>query len=323
MQTAIVTGTAGFIGSTLSEKLLEKNFKVIGIDNFSDYYDFDIKNNSLKQCLVHENFSFINEDILNIDLKPIFNDASYVFHESGQPGVRESWGNSFHNYVHDNIMVTQKLLEISKSCDSIKKIVIASSSSVYGNQNGKMNEEKSLTQPLSPYGVTKLASENLALLYQKNYNLPISALRYFSVYGPRQRPDMAFCKFFNSILNKKNISVFGDGTQERDFTFIDDIVSATILAAENDCGDSAINIGGGHVISVKDVIKIMEDIVNSEISVSYDEKQLGDVKRTEADISKASKLLNYKPTTDIQTGLEKQFQYMQENLPLYSNLLNS
>ena len=220
-------------------------------------------------------------------------------------------------------MVTQKLLEISKSCDSIKKIVIASSSSVYGNQNGKMNEEKSLTQPLSPYGVTKLASENLALLYQKNYNLPISALRYFSVYGPRQRPDMAFCKFFNSILNKKNISVFGDGTQERDFTFIDDIVSATILAAENDCGDSAINIGGGHVISVKDVIKIMEDIVNSEISVSYDEKQLGDVKRTEADISKASKLLNYKPTTDIQTGLEKQFQYMQENLPLYSNLLNS
>ena len=323
MQTAIVTGTAGFIGSTLSEKLLEKNFKVIGIDNFSDYYDIDIKNNNLKQCLVHENFSFINEDILNIDLKPIFNDASYVFHESGQPGVRASWGNSFHNYVHDNILVTQKILEISKSCDSIKKIVIASSSSVYGNQNGKMNEEKSLPQPLSPYGVTKLASENLALLYQKNYNLPISALRYFSVYGPRQRPDMAFCKFFNSILNKKNISVFGDGTQERDFTFIDDIVSATILAAENDCGDSAINIGGGHVISVKDVIKIMEDIVNSEISVSYDEKQLGDVKRTEADISKASKLLNYKPTTDIQTGLEKQFQYMQENLPLYSNLLNS
>ena len=176
---------------------------------------------------------------------------------------------------------------------------------------------------MSPYGVTKLASENLALLYQKNYDLPISALRYFSVYGPRQRPDMAFCKFFNSILNKKDISVFGDGSQERDFTFVDDIVSATISAAENDCGDSAINIGGGHVISVKDVIKIMEDIVNSEISISYDEKQLGDVKRTEADISKASKLLNYKPTTDIQTGLVKQFQYMQENLPLYSNLLNS
>lgn len=323
MQTAIVTGTAGFIGSTLAEKLLEKNFKVIGIDNFSDYYDIDIKKNNLKQCFLNENFSFINEDVLNIDLKPIFNDVSFVFHESGQPGVRASWGNSFHNYVHDNILVTQKILEVSKSCDSIKKIVIASSSSVYGNQNGKMNEEKSLPQPLSPYGVTKLASENLALLYQKNYNLPISALRYFSVYGPRQRPDMAFCRFFNSILNKKNISIFGDGNQERDFTFVDDIVSATISAAENDCGDSAINIGGGHVISVKDVIKIMEDIVDSEILISFGEKQLGDVKRTEADISKANKLLNYKPKNDMYSSLQKEFEYIKKNSVLYSKAINS
>ena len=318
METALVTGAAGFIGSTLSEKLLKNNLRVIGIDNFSNYYETKIKKNNLKNCIKNENFSFLNNDLISMELKPLIEKSDYIFHESGQPGVRASWGNSFETYVKDNILVTQKILEISKSQKHLKKIVMASSSSVYGNQNGVMHEETSIPRPLSPYGVTKLASENLGLLYEKNYQLPVIALRYFSVYGPRQRPDMAFCRFFNAILNQKEITIFGDGRQERDFTHVNDIVSATFHASQFNDQGTVLNIGGGHVISMKEIIKIIQDIVKTEFSTSFTERQLGDVKRTEADISKAKKLLNYNPKTRIIDGLTDEYENIKSNLSLYA-----
>ena len=210
MKTALVTGVAGFIGSFLAERLLKDNFKVIGIDRLTNFYSKKIKLKNIEICKKNKNFSLIQKEIQKIDLIPIFKKVDYLFHMAAQPGVRTSWGKGFENYSINNILVTQKLLEQAKISKSLKKIVIASSSSVYGNQSCKMNESKTKTNPVSPYGVSKLAAEHLVNAYVENFNLPVIMLRYFTVYGPRQRPDMAFMRFVMKSILKKPITIYGN-----------------------------------------------------------------------------------------------------------------
>ena len=297
---ALVTGCAGFIGSHLVDKLLEQGYEVIGIDCFTDYYQKQIKEANISNALKNNNFEIIEEDILEMDKFP---DVDYVFHLAAQAGVRASWGKSFEIYTRNNIEATQKLLEFYKERE-IKKFVYASSSSVYGDAELPMNED-SLLKPVSPYGVTKLAGENLCYLYWKNYSVPTISLRYFTVYGPRQRPDMAIHKFVKAIFEGDDISVFGDGTQTRDFTYVDDAVEANILAAESDSIGEVFNIGGGSRISVNDLIKLIEDTVGKKAKIKYTEKQKGDVRDTWADVSKAKKELGWMPKVKIEEGLKR------------------
>ena len=319
MKTAIITGVAGFIGSSLAEKLLKDNFKVIGIDSFTNYYSLHIKEKNIENCLKNTNFSLIRQDIDSLDLSAIFENAEYIFHLSAQPGVRASWGKEFTVYVKNNISVTQKILESLKNNTTLKKFIFASSSSVYGNQSTIMNEDTSLTKPVSPYGVTKLAAENLVNLYYKNYEIPTISLRYFTVYGPRQRPDMAFNRFFCSIIKDKKLTIFGNGEQRRDFTYVDDIIDATINAATSDSVGEILNVGGGSIFSLTQIIEFMKEITEKELEINFEKEQKGDVKYTNADISKAKKLINYKPSTDIKYGLTQQYEYIKTNLNFYDD----
>ena len=302
---ALVTGSAGFIGSHLVDKLLEQEYEVIGMDCFTDYYARKIKETNISNALKSRDFEFIEEDILNMEKFP---DVDYVFHLAAQAGVRASWGESFEIYTRNNIETTQKLLEFYKD-RNLTKFIYASSSSVYGDAELPMIED-SLLKPFSPYGVTKLAGEHLCYLYWKNYNVPTVALRYFTVYGPRQRPDMAIYNFVKAILNGDELSVFGDGTQTRDFTFADDVVKANILAAESDSVGEIFNIGGGSRISVSNLINEIEKIVGKKAKIKYIEKQKGDVRDTLADVSKAEKGLGWKPKTEINRGLERFIKWM-------------
>lgn len=297
----LVTGGAGFIGSHLIDRLLESGYEVIGIDCFTDYYSREIKEANISNALNHRNFELIEEDILEMAEYP---EVDYVFHLAAQAGVRASWGKSFEIYTRNNIEVTQRLLEFYKD-KKIKKFVYASSSSVYGDAELPM-KENNLLKPVSPYGVTKLAGENLCYLYWKNYGVPTISLRYFTVYGPRQRPDMAIHKFVRTILNLNNeeITVYGDGTQTRDFTYIDDAVEATIIAAKSDSDGEVFNVGGGTRISVNELIKKIDDIIGKKANIKYIEKQKGDVRDTLADTSKIKKL-GWKPKVEIKEGLKK------------------
>ena len=323
MTRVVITGVAGFIGSTLAEKLLHDGHNVRGVDSFTNYYPLQIKEKNIENCLKHTNFSLIRQDLdSSPDLSTIFKNAEYVFHLAAQPGVRASWGKEFTIYIKNNISVTQKILESLKNNTRLKKFVLASSSSVYGNQSNIMNEETSLTRPVSPYGVTKLAAENLVNLYFKNYKIPTVSLRYFTVYGPKQRPDMAFTRFFHSIIKDKKLSIFGNGEQTRDFTYVDDIVKATINAATSDSVGEILNVGGGSVFSLSQIIEFMKEITEKEFEIDFNAEQKGDVKHTSADISKAEKLINYKSNTDIKYGLTQQYEYIKTNLNLYDGIIN-
>ena len=296
----LVTGCAGFIGSHLVDRLLELGYEVIGIDCITDYYPRGIKEANISNALKNKNFKLIEEDILNMNEFP---EVDYVFHLAAQAGVRASWGKSFEIYTRNNIEATQRLLEFYKDGE-IKKFVYASSSSVYGDAELPMRED-CLLKPVSPYGVTKLAGENLCYLYYKNYGVPVISLRYFTVYGPRQRPDMAIHKFVKAILNNEKITIYGNGTQTRDFTYVDDAVEANILVAESDIVGEVFNIGGGSRISVSELIKLIEDTVGKKANIKYVEKQKGDVRDTLADVSKAEAKLNWNPKVNINKGLKR------------------
>ena len=297
---ALVTGCAGFIGSHLADKLLEIGYEVVGIDCFTDYYPREFKEANISSALGNTNFRLIKKDIGEMDKYP---EVDYVFHLAAQAGVRASWSNSFEAYTRNNIEATQKLLEFYKE-KQIKKFVYASSSSVYGDAKLPMREN-SLLKPFSPYGVTKLAGENLCYLYGKNYGVPIVSLRYFTVYGLRQRPDMAIHKFVNAIVNDEEITVFGDGTQTRDFTFIDDVVEANILATKTDIIGEVFNIGGGSRISVNGLIHWIKGMIGKKANIKYIDTQKGDVRDTLADVSKAEKELGWKAKVEIEKGLEE------------------
>lgn len=296
---ALVTGCAGFIGSHLTERLLDDGFNVVGIDCFTDYYPREYKDRNIKNALEDKRFTLIEQDISSMRLFP---DVDYVFHQAAQAGVRNSWGDDFDTYTNDNILVTQRLLEYYKDCD-IKKFVYASSSSVYGDCELPMKETRML-KPVSPYGVTKLAAEHLCYLYSTNYGVPTTALRYFTVYGPRQRPDMAIHRFTKAILGGETITVYGTGAQTRDFTFIDDVVEANMVAAMRGLPGSVFNVGGGAQISVNELIGVIEASLASKATVAHIEDQLGDVKDTLADTT-AIRGCWWKPKVGIDEGIKR------------------
>jgi UDP-glucose 4-epimerase len=308
----LVTGVAGFIGSHLAERLVKEGHKVVGVDCFTDYYARENKESNIKKLRGERAFDFHEADILEIDLKAVLQDIDVVYHEAAQAGVRASWGANFKIYTENNVRATQRLLEAAKKV-RLKKFVYASSSSVYGDAESYPTHEEMRPMPVSPYGVTKLAAEHLCYLYYKNFGIPAVSLRYFTVYGPRQRPDMAFNKFIRAIFDGKEIPVFGDGTQTRDFTYIDDIIDANIAAMGTDRPGEIFNIGGGSRITVNDTIAIIERVCEKKARKKQIEKQKGDVIHTAADISKAQKFLNYAPKYDVEKGIANQVDW-QRNL---------
>ena len=235
---AVVTGAAGFIGSHLSERLLADGHDVVGIDCFTDYYRRARKEQNLEVARSHRNFSFEELDLVDADLTAALEGADVVYHLAGQPGVRPSWGHQFDRYVRDNIIATQRLLEHLKE-SSLKRLVFAGSSSVYGDAEAFPTRESALPRPVSPYGVTKLAAEHLANLYTRNFGIPAVSVRYFTVYGPRQRPDMAFARFMRALADGEPIEVYGDGEQTREFTYVSDAVEGTVKAASASGGSRA------------------------------------------------------------------------------------
>lgn len=299
----IVTGAAGFIGSHLCERLLkdEQNM-VIGIDGFIDPALKPVKRRNLKNLLHHPRFTFLDKNLLEIDWGKVMSKDDVICHLAGMPGVRSSWGNNFPLYAESNILVTQRLLEACKDV-SIKKLVYASTSSVYGEKSG-MVSENSFLSPLSPYGVTKLTGEYLCNVYNENDGIPITILRYFTVYGPRQRPDMAFHRFIEYMLKNKPIPIYGDGKQTRDFTYIGDCVEGTVAAIYGDhvIGET-INIGGKERKSILEVIKVLEELTGKKVAMDFIGKTRGEPRHTWADITKAEKLLHYQPKVSLKEGL--------------------
>ena len=306
---ALVTGAAGFIGSHLSGSLIQKGFDVVGIDNFTDYYPRTIKETNITQLRGENNFEFVEASLLEVDLAKLLDGVEVVFHEAAQAGVRASWGQNFKIYSDNNILATQMLLEAC--CRSpVKKLIYGSSSSVYGDTPDLPMKESSLPCPVSPYGVSKLAAEHLCFLYYKNFGIPAVSLRYFTVYGPRQRPDMAFHRFFKWALKNETIRVYGDGQQTRDFTYIDDIVEANLLALEKGAPGKVYNIGGGSRISLERVIQIISEITGRQLKVDYQEKEKGDVRHTMADTTRAQRELYYSPKVSIREGLQAEYEWI-------------
>lgn len=310
----LVTGAAGFIGSHLCDRLLQlNNIEVIGIDGFINSSLYETKQSNLRELLLNPHFKFHQVDIRKADLKKILDGIEAVFHLAGVPGVRTSWGTDFQAYVDHNISATQTLLEAVREFP-IQKFIYVSTSSVYGEKVGKVTEE-SIPTPLSPYGVSKLTGEYLCKVYQASYKIPIVILRYFTVYGPRQRSDMAFHRFIKGIINDETLQIYGDGSQTRDFTFISDCVEGTVavLNADNVIGET-INLGGRERASVSNVIKQLEEILGKKANLQFTEGLIGEPRDTWADISKAQQLLGYNPVVTLKNGLTFQINDFYKNI---------
>jgi len=307
----VVTGAAGFIGSWLCEKLLALDHEVSGIDCFTNYYPPEIKRKNIEKALKNPRFNLVERDILEVDLPKLLAGCEVIFHQAAQAGVRASWGQSFETYTNNNVLATQRLLEAAKE-QPIERFVYASSSSIYGDAENIPVAEGEPKRPISPYGVTKLAAENLCRLYHKNFGVPTVSLRYFTVFGPRQRPDMAFHKFIKSMLRDEPISVFGGGEQTRDFTFIEDAVAANILAMEKGRNGAAYNIGGGSRISLNNAIGLLEDIIGKKARRDDVGTQKGDVLHTWSDTSLARAELGFDPQYDVGKGLKKEVDWIRD-----------
>ena len=311
MSTHIVTGVAGFIGSHLAETLLQQGENVIGVDQLNDYYDPQLKQNNLVILKAYTGFKFIHADIQALDWQNLLKSVEVVYHQAAQAGVRASWGEGFRNYTEKNINATQIILEAAKQTESLKRIVYASSSSIYGNAATMPTPETLCPQPVSPYGITKLAGERLCWLYQQNFNVPVTALRYFTVYGPRQRPDMAFHKFFQAAIADRAIDIYGDGQQTRDYTFVSDIVAANLAAGrEHGAIGEVFNIGGGSRIALIELLEMMERVMGQPIKRHNLENAVGDARHTSADITKAQKILGYAPQVSLLEGLTQEWHWL-------------
>lgn len=312
MTTFLITGVAGFIGSNLAETLLKQGENVIGIDEFNDYYDPNLKRNNVISLLKYPQFQLIEADLLTLDWHKLLQEVSVVFHQAAQAGVRASWGKGFRQYTEKNINATQIILEAAKDTPTLQSLVAASSSSVYGNAETFPTAETVCPQPVSPYGITKLAAERLCSLYYHNFGVPVTSLRYFTVYGPRQRPDMAFHKFFKAALQDQPIDIYGDGQQTRDFTFVSDVVAANLAAATiPEAAGEVFNIGGGSRVVLTDVLDTMESIIGRPLRRSHVENAKGDARHTSADVTKAQRILGYQPQVSLAEGLTKEWQWIQ------------
>ncbi len=315
----LVTGVAGFVGSHLAERLLADGHTVVGVDMFTDYYSRSIKERNLEKLRSTKGVTLIEDNLLTMNLHQLLQGIDWVFHQSAQAGVRASWGSEFAHYVDVNILVTQRLLEAAKHASALRSFVYASSSSVYGDTVELPITENAVCHPYSPYGVTKLAAEHLCSLYHANFGVPTVSLRYFTVYGPRQRPDMAFHRFCKAVFEDKPIRLFGDGEQTRDFTYISDIVEANVRAASTvDAVGKVMNIAGGSRISLSNVVKLLQDVSHATIRYENVESQHGDVRHTFADITLAQKTLGYAPIVSLEEGLSREFH---DIVALYSTAL--
>jgi nucleoside-diphosphate-sugar epimerase len=314
----LVTGAAGFIGSHLVARLLKDGHEVTGVDDFDVYYSRGQKEKNLLPVLLHPKFKLVEENLATMALVQVLKGAEAVFHLAAQPGVRGSWGSSFHRYVTNNIQVTQRLLEESKA-HKLTRFVYASSSSAYGDIPPKPGEtiavlnEEMKCQPRSPYGVTKLAAEELCQLYHQEYKMPTVSLRFFSVYGPGQRPDMAFNRFCHSILHEAALTIYGDGKQVRDFTYVDDVVEIIAASLRNEAAlGQVVNVGGGSPATLLEAITLLEEISGKACGKTFLERQKGDVFSTRADTAKLEKIFGTKPKTNLKEGLTREWEWMQK-----------
>jgi UDP-glucuronate 4-epimerase len=307
---ALVTGVAGFIGSNIARRLLADGHDVVGVDALTDYYDPQIKRSNLRRA-DDPRFRFVEGDLNTLDLASLLADTEVVFHEAGQPGVRSSWGRDFGRYASDNICATQRLLEEARQSGSLRRFVYASSSSVYGNAERYPTEETDRPQPVSPYGVTKLAAEHLCSLYAHNYGLPTVSLRYFTVYGPGQRPDMAFTRFCRWVHGGSPIQLYGTGEQIRDFTYVDDVVEANLRVGDADTAQvpagAVYNVAGGSSVSMNEVLELLGTISGKEVRVERSAAVPGDVLRTGGTTDAIRRATGWDPKVGLREGLEEQY----------------
>jgi UDP-glucuronate 4-epimerase len=302
---ALITGVAGFIGSHLGEHLVAQGVDVRGVDRLSDYYDPALKRANLTGLLEGPRFEYREANVNDVDPGDLLDGVDVVYHLAAQPGVRAGWGSEFEVYVEDNVLSTQRLLQAARECD-LERFVLASSSSVYGQSARFPTVEDERPAPLTPYGVTKLAAEHLCRLYFRDCGVPTVVLRYFSIFGPRQRPDMAFSRFIRAALDGEPIEIYGDGRQERDFTFVDDAVEATVAAGSRAEPGRTYNVAGGNVASLLDVIRLLERLFDDEIAIERMPEMVGEARRTGADTTAAREQLGYEPGIGLEEGLRRQ-----------------
>lgn len=304
----VVTGAAGFIGSHLSERLLQEGFRVRAVDCFTDYYDPAIKRSNIAAALEHPSYELVVGDLNDLDLQALLRGARGCFHLAAQAGVRASWGREFLHYIRCNIEATQKLLEAARAVD-LPRIVYSSSSSVYGNARQMPMSETATPVPVSPYGVTKLSGEQLCNLYAFNYGLSTVSLRYFTVYGPRQRPDMAFHKFIRAGIEGRAIEIYGDGEQTRDFTYVSDAVEANVLAMAYAGSQGVFNVGGGANVSLKTVIGVIEKALGRPLKATYGDRVHGDVQDTHADTHHIGAELGFRARIPVEEGIPREVEW--------------
>lgn len=309
MTTALITGAAGFIGSHLAERCLDRGWSVRAVDALTPFYDPDVKRRNAGRLSSHPACKYAERELIE-ELPQLLDGVDYVFHLAAQAGVRASWGQEFDLYTHLNITTVQRLFEAA-SRTTLKKLVFASSSSVYGDAERLPTPEDSILRPVSPYGATKAVGEHLANLYWRGYGVPVVTVRYFTVYGPRQRPDMAFNRAITAALSDEEFTVFGDGRQTRDFTFVADTVSGTLAAAEHGLPGRAYNLGGGSRVSMRDVLDLVDGIAGP-LRVRYADSQRGDARDTAADISRAAHELGFEPRNNLEDGLRAQVRWQLE-----------
>ncbi|HVC42991.1 MAG TPA: NAD-dependent epimerase/dehydratase family protein [Candidatus Saccharimonadales bacterium] len=311
--TVVVTGAAGFIGSHLCERLLADGYDVVGVDNFSTFYNRTRKEDNLRTARRSRRFRLHEADLMTADLDAILDGACGIFHLAARAGVRDSWGDTFAIYTRDNVGATQRLLEALRR--NPVPAVFASSSSVYGDAPRLPVKESDPLAPSSPYGLTKLATEHLARIYVKEYGLNVVSLRYFTVFGPRQRPDMAFTRFLSAALAGEPIRIFGDGRQTRDFTYVSDVVDATVRALRGPAG-AVYNIGGGTPASLEEVLLHIAQAVGASLHVEPRPRALGDVAHTWADTTRARDELGWSAQVSLEDGLGAQLEWLRDALPV-------
>lgn len=305
----LVTGCAGFIGSHLSDALLAQGHEVVGVDAFTDAYARDSKERNLQGARTNARFRLVEASLADADIEPLLQGIDAVFHLAGEPGVRQSWGQRFETYVRNNILATERLLDACRR-SQVQRLVFAGSSSIYGDSPDLPWRETTHPQPRSPYAITKLAAEHLCHAYRLSFGVPVVVLRYFTVFGPRQRPDMAFHRFLAAARNGEPIIVFGDGMQTRDFTYVADIVAATVAAASAPVVGETFNIGGGDSITLNDLLDLIAAVTRQPLFIERRAPQAGDAPHTWADTSRAAALLGYTPSTTLAAGLEQEWAWL-------------